>query len=118
VGQISSKLRRAEGGYAHWRPACEETHVVPDGWAFDGNLERPTFSPSVKITGVQTVVKDGRWTGEWVLDEYGNAKPLYCHYVLTAGVLNFCGDCTHKLVGQAVPLPDLPDWLQDDAPCP
>lgn len=89
-------------------------HVIPSGWTFDGNLEKPTFSPSVKITGKQTVVVDGRWTGEWVRDADGNAVDYCCHYFLTAGRLNFCNDCTHGLSGQAVELPDLPLPHQDD----
>ncbi len=117
MGQVSSKLRRAENGYSHWCPGCGEVHLIPDSWNFDGNLEQPTFSPSVKITGKLTV-KDshGEWTGEWVRDANGNAVDDCCHYILTVGVLNFCGDCTHVLAGQSVPLPDLPEWLLDIAP--
>ena len=89
-------------------------HVVPDSWTFDGNLESPTFSPSVKITGKHAVVDErGEWTGEWVRDASGNAVDYCCHYVLTAGVIQFCGDCTHAMVGQAVPLPELPPHLRD-----
>lgn len=89
-------------------------HQLPDTWTFDGNLESPSFTPSFKHTGKQTVKVNGRWTGEWVRDKDGNAIDNCCHYILTAGVLNFCGDCTHALVGQAVPLPPLPPWLTDE----
>jgi hypothetical protein len=114
MGQVSSTLRRIEGGFAHWCPACEEMHRLPDGWTFDGNLEAPTFTPSFKHDGLQRVFVDGHWTGEWKRDASGNTIPFCCHYILTAGVLNFCGDCTHALAGQAVPLPKLPDGLTDD----
>jgi hypothetical protein len=113
VNQVSARLRRASNGYVHWCPACEEAHTIFDNWQFDGNLERPTFIPSVKITGVQTVVVDGRWTGEWVHDAAGNTVPLCCHYSLTAGVLQFHGDCTHRLKGQKAPLPELPAHMKD-----
>jgi Family of unknown function (DUF6527) len=86
MSQVSSKLRRGEGRYFHWCPGCVETHPLPDGWAFDGNLDSPTFTPSFK-------------------HDWGNGK--VCHYILTAGVLNFCSDSTHGLAGQSVPLPDL-----------
>lgn len=115
MGQVSSKLRRGEGQYFHWCPACEEMHPLPDGWTFDGNLESPTFSPSFKHTGKQCVVVNGEWTGEWVRDAAGNPVDWCCHYILTAGVLNFCGDCTHAMAGQSVPLPPLPDHLADPA---
>jgi hypothetical protein len=113
MGQVSSKLRRYEGGYLHWCPGCEESHPLPDGWKFNGNLEAPSFQPSFKHEGWQRVFEDGKWTGEWKRDAAGNTVPYVCHYILTDGVLNFCGDCTHPLVGQAVPLPDLPEWLTD-----
>lgn len=89
-------------------------HRLPDSWKFDGNLESPTFSPSFKHTGMQTVKVDGKWTGEWVRDAAGKPVPNVCHYILTAGVLNFCGDSTHALAGKSVPLPSLPEGFADD----
>jgi len=114
MGQVSSTLRRATGGYLHWCPGCEEMHLLPDSWAFDGNLDSPTFTPSFKHEGKQTVKIGGKWTGDWVRDANGNTVPFICHYILTAGVLNFCGDCTHALAGQAVPLPKLPEGFTDE----
>lgn len=127
MGQVSSKLRSygtsgTSRGFAHWCPACEEAHIFvterqPAGtgpqWTFNGDLTAPTFSPSMKITGVQTEKKDGEWTGEWVKDANGNPVPMCCHYILTAGQVQFCSDCTHSLKGQTVPLPDLPAYLRD-----
>lgn len=111
--QVSRFLRRASSGFAHWCPGCAEAHIIPDSWTFDGNLEAPTFSQSVKITGVQTEVKDGEWTGKWILDAEGKPLPYCCHYILTAGKLAFCADCTHALKGQEVDLPELPGYLLD-----
>lgn len=83
------KLKRSDGGYWHWCPGCKAAHPLPDGWKFDGNMESPTFSPSFKHTV--------------------NRKGEICHYVLTAGVLNYCEDCFHDLRNQKVPLPDIPE---------
>lgn len=114
MGQVSAFLRRTTTGYAHWCPGCRELHVIPDSWQFDGKLDRPTFTPSVAITGVQTVVDDrGEWTGEWVRGPDGQALPYCCHYILTAGVLAFQPDCTHALKGKSVPLPRLPSFVCD-----
>ena len=77
-------------------------HPLPDSWTFDGNLESPTFSPSFKHF---TSMPDGSRAADFV--------PWCCHYVLTAGVLNYCSDCTHAMAGQSVPLPDLPPDLTD-----
>ena len=82
----------------HWCPACERIHPLPldRGWTFDGNLEKPTFTPSFKHE-----------------INFGDKKTV-CHYTLTAGVLTFYPDCTHALRG-AVPLPELPPEEGNDA---
>jgi hypothetical protein len=88
-------------------------HKLPDGWKFDGNLASPTFSPSFKHTGKQTVIVNGKWTGESHRGPDGKALDWCCHYILAKGVLNYCSDCTHALAGQSVPLPPLPPDLED-----
>lgn len=98
MGQLSPVLRGALEEPAHWCPGCNQMHVLPwkrGGWTFNGDVNKPTFLPSFRH----------RWTtskGERV-----------CHYMLTAGVLTFCGDCTHGLAGKSMPLPPLPDELRD-----
>jgi hypothetical protein len=117
MNQISPFLRKADygHGHCHWCPGCEEMHEIPDSWSFDGNVDAPTFSPSVKITGKQIIKLDGKWTGGWVRDGDGNTVDYCCHYILTAGILNFCADSTHALAGHVVPLPELPVGLRDEA---
>lgn len=98
MGQV---LRQVDGGYEHWCPACGGVHMIavsepfPNGarWSFDGNLDKPTFRPSVRI----------RW---------GQRLESCCHYWLKAGQIQFCKDCTHALAGETVPLPALPAHLQ------
>ena len=115
MGQLSAILRRVEGGHGHWCPGCEEMHVIPDGWTFDGDVNSPTFAPSVKITGRLTVKVRGEWTGEWVRDADGKAVDMCCHYFLRAGQLQFCADSSHALAGQTLPCPDIPADLSDAA---
>lgn len=114
--QISSKLRRGEWSdywlYLHWCPACKSMHqyrvaksggngINPDlpDWSFNGDLENPTFSPSMLITIPERT------------DRNGVKHPRYtiCHYILTEGVINYCGDCPHEMKNQSIPLPDLPE---------
>jgi len=95
MNQVSSKLRRGESAYFHWCPGCNEMHPLPDGWQFDGNLEKPTFSPSFKHDG---------WVG---------GKIGVCHYLLIKGKLHFQNDCTHDLNSKVVELPDLPEGCID-----
>ena len=117
--RVSAKLRSFEGGFSHWCPGCRQTHLIPTSapykthWSFDGNLDAPTFGPSVKVTGKKLVMVDDEWTGGWERDADGNPIDYCCHYFLIGGQLQFCGDSTHELAGQTVPLPDLPPSRQD-----
>lgn len=90
--ELSSKLRDVgDGMLLHWCPGCEELHAIavgqpfPNGarWTWDGNMERPTFSPSINVIG-------------------------RCHYFIRAGRIEFCSDSKHRLAGQTVDLPDIP----------
>lgn len=109
MAAIGKKLRSARGAddkrILHWCPACEGPHAIrieggPPVWTFDGNYDKPTFSPSILLFHTETA------------DD--NDKPLpapvrvtLCHYFIKAGQIVFCSDCPHKLSGQTV---DLPDW--------
>lgn len=95
MSQAGTRLRRAETGYYHWCPGCEMMHPLPDRWTFNGDVERPTFSPSF-------------------LHRFGKDDARVCHYILTDGVLNYCSDSTHALAGKAVPLPTLADVDADE----
>lgn len=102
------KLRRARGenGYLalmHWCPGCEEVHgikVAGPGetkWSFNENFERPTFSPSVLISSNH----DGK-------ERFPNNEVrTLCHYFITDGQIQFCGDSRHGLAGKTV---DIPEW--------
>lgn len=87
--------------FVHWCPACMEMHGFaveqpqPNGaqWAFDGNLDQPTFNPSMNIS-----------IGPWP-----DGRMERCHYFLHGGKLMFCEDSTHALAGQIVPLPEVPE---------
>ena len=115
MGALSSKLRSGEGGKIFFRcPGCGEAHgiTVGDGpgprWGYNGNPERPTFTPSILVRGSKVVRDaDGNWTGEWEHDEHGNHVKFVCHSFVKDGRIQFLGDCTHALAGQTV---DLPNW--------
>lgn len=79
-------------GYLHWCQGCDQLHFIntehPNHlgaiWQFDGNVERPTFSPSINIVG-------------------------QCHYFIRDGRIEYCGDSKHQLAGQTVELCDIPE---------
>lgn len=104
-------LRIAEGGVLmFWCPGCDGAHQVQVGdgpgprWGFDGDYNRPTFTPSVLVRGTQRITEDEHrriMEGEVV-----EPRPLVCHSFVRDGQIQFLGDCTHALAGQAVPLPE------------
>ena len=66
-------------------PACRYGHRFDHRWTFNGDVDQPTFSPSLLIRTSQGV----------------------CHSYVQDGRIQFLGDCTHALAGQTVELPDL-----------
>lgn len=120
MSKISAKLRSAEGGrLTFWCPGCSEMHQVSvDGpgavWGWDRNVDAPTFTPSVLITSGHFVSGQNPDGPCWCT--YNKANPnrpapfkcFRCHSFVTAGRIQFLGDCTHALAGQTVDLPDLP----------
>ena len=56
------------------------------GWGFNGNYDKPSFTPSIKVTSSK-IVKDenGKWTGDWERDGAGNLIPQVSHSFVTDG---------------------------------
>ena len=96
-------------GHAIMCPACKHAHVfnnenykkaLPDRanaatWAFNGDVEKPTFTPSMLV---------------YTFDpQTGNGKITLCHSFVTDGRIQFLDDCKHSLRGWH----DLPDFPAD-----
>lgn len=82
-------------GYAFQCPGCQHAHVYyvvgPVTWAFNGDFESPTFTPSLLNT----------------CDDHVDPKQRRCHLNLTVGKIHYHADCSHDLAGKVV---DLPAW--------
>ena len=113
MNQVSQILRRVHGGYSHWCPACEHMHRLPDGWTFNGDVNRPTFQPSFKHFGKRIMVENGRWIGDWHRGADGQALDGTCHYIITEGTIQFCPDSWHGR-SDIVVMPVIPQDLADD----
>ena len=78
-------------------PGCDDYHVLNVSgqgqpcWTFNGDHERPTFSPSILA----------RY--DWLEGE----KPEVCHSFVKDGKIELLSDCTHKFAGQTL---DIPEW--------
>lgn len=110
-------LRIAEGDrLCFWCPGCEEVHrVVLGTWTFNGDFDKPTFSPSVLVTCGHYVTgfeKEACWC------TYNREHPedpapfvcYQCHSFVVDGTIQFLGDCTHALAGQTVQLIPPSQW--------
>lgn len=129
MGQLSAKLRNAAGGkVTYFCQGCDMPHQVRvrqeepgPVWGWDGNVDAPTFTPSVLVT-YDHMSEAGRERGQAFRAQHGRDPTReelpydehhVCHTFIRAGMVQFLSDCTHGLAGQTLPLPDLPDWLQD-----
>lgn len=77
-------------------PGCDSHHVFFVGkpkdaaphpiWSWNGDLAKPTFSPSL-------------------LNTTGDKR---CHLFLKDGNIEYLSDCTHQLAGKTIPMEELP----------
>lgn len=125
MGALNAKLRSVEGAlFAFWCPGCEEMHRVPatkrraDGWTWNENIEAPTVTPSLLLTSGHFCPDfkpgDNCWCTYNAEQVAKGEKPCKfecerCHTFVKDGNIEFLSDCTHKLAGQTVPIPDWPE---------
>lgn len=120
---LSKKLKQARPNvYMHWCPACKCQHFFytnggnegKPSWGFNGNLESPSFSPSMHIHYDEPTMDDSELDRLMKLRETDKSivvpsvRITTCHYYLTAGKLIYMTDCPHELRGHTVDLPDYP----------
>lgn len=81
-------------GHLIFCPACQCGHAFYNNqamtsakWTFNGNLENPTFQPSMLI--------------------YKTDKHERCHSYVTDGKIKFLNDSTHVMAGKTVELPEV-----------
>lgn len=92
MAQLGSKLRSVQGGAVAFKcPGCNSMHrIVVSGsvrprWGYNGDPDRPTFIPSIRVKG----------------------SKYLCHSYVTDGRIRFLEDSTHTFAGKTVELPDL-----------
>lgn len=112
MSALGTKLRSVEGGGIMFRcPGCNSSHRISVGegpaprWGFNGNAQRPTFTPSILVRGTVPITGDEH--ARLMAGETIESRPLVCHSYITDGRIQFLSDCTHALAGQTV---DLPEW--------
>jgi hypothetical protein len=124
---ISSKLRKwadpASGreGLIYWCQGCNSSHSITTkgagAWGWNGDTEKPVFSPSVLVTGVKQMTDEQHdaYLRTGVLPP---AEQMRCHTFVGCngaqpGEVIFLSDCAHALAGTVQPFPDLPEHMRD-----
>jgi hypothetical protein len=96
-------------GYMFFCPGCNQYHgvtvVPPVVWNFNGDIEKPTFSPSILVRGKREITEEERQ--RILAHEKLDIPDMCCHSFVTDGRIRFLGDCTHALAGQTVDLPEI-----------
>lgn len=93
------------GCYTFFCEGCNMHHQVwtqtpgKPQWSFNGDLEKPTFSPSL-------LVRYPQWDGEKQVEKV-------CHSFIKDGLIQYLGDCTHKFANMTIPIKPV-DNIQDD----
>lgn len=79
-----------------WCAGCITHHrIAQPRWTFNGDVDRPTFSPSVLV-------------------ELGKHPPMRCHSFVRDGRIEYLSDSTHHLAGQTVDLEPIADSMGED----
>ena len=84
------ELKRPNGErnlYAIFCPGCECLHGFDERWTFNGDFEKPTFSPSMLVNK--------------------NEPERQCHSFVSNGRIQFLNDCFHQYAGQTLDLEDI-----------
>jgi hypothetical protein len=122
MSQISKVLRDVENdGLSFWCTGCNSAHTIYHGnstnarWSWNGNIDKPTFSPSVLIRSghyIPDTITDTCWcTYNRDNPDNGNGfKCGVCHSFIIDGNIQYLDDCTHELKGQTIPLPEWPKY--------
>ncbi|EYS89462.1 ammonia monooxygenase [Cupriavidus sp. SK-4] len=124
MSALSRVLREPSPGLlSFWCPGCGQSHEIQHGagpgprWGWNGDVDRPTFTPSVLVrSGHYVQGYDGRgcWCDLNAEMKANGEDPSgfnceVCHTFVTDGQIQYLGDCTHTLAGQTVPMVGFPE---------
>lgn len=76
-------------GHIIFCPACDTYHLFnADRWTFNGDLDKPTFKPSMLFN-----------------KDLSNKNHPRCHSFVTDGNIIYLGDCSHDMKNTEIELP-------------
>ena len=94
-------LQINEDSIGFWCPGCNRMKTVcPKRWHWNGDVDRPTLSPSILET-----------CGPYPEGTKRAGQKDICHSFVRDGQIEFLGDCTHDKRG-LMPLPELESLIE------
>lgn len=94
-----------------WCAGCNTHHAInPKGWTWNGDTERPTFSPSVLVRGSVLTAEGLAMVDRHEPPPDGQypSRDTVCHSFVRDGQIQYLSDSTHHLAGKTVPMEPLP----------
>ena len=86
-------------------PACGCCHGPNEKWQFNGDFNKPTFSPSILVKCKRDITDDE--VKRIMKGEKLEIPDIICHSYVKDGMIQFLSDCTHSMAGQTV---EIPEW--------
>lgn len=121
---LSSVLAEHQPGYIGlWCPGCGESHWLTVGpshvpgtnWGWNGDVEKPTITPSLLVRSGHYVPGAGKahcWCNPAPDGKEWGFKCTHCHSFIENGQIRFLNDCSHELAGETVDMVPFPlDWI-------
>lgn len=98
-------------------PGCGDTHTINGSpnhkWIFNGDVNRPTFSPSLLVRCGHYVDRHKEGDSCWCTynkehpEKTAPFKCYRCHSYVIDGKIQFLLDCTHDFAGKTLDLEDI-----------
>lgn len=95
-------------------PGCGDNHApvvarkpgsIGPTWHWNGDVEKPTISPSLLVRGTHTLTPDE--CDRLMRGEHVEPRDYVCHSFIRDGRIEFLSDCTHALAGTTVDLSEI-----------
>jgi hypothetical protein len=87
--------------YIFYCEGCAMCHSFDNRWNFNGDMEKPTFYPSLLVQMRNAIVNN------IVANNY------VCNSFVREGKIEYLNDCSHKLAGNTVELKDEQFWYEE-----
>lgn len=94
---------KCPAGHIHYINTKVPNHMNAQ-WNFNGNIDKPTFTPSIDEKSGYHVAECSEEDRKYYQEENLGYK---CHFVITDGYIQFCGDCSHDLKNTTIELPEI-----------